>query len=34
MKKKNMILFAVIIVAALTWGALYWYFVMPVIDPR
>lgn len=34
MRKKNMILFVSILVIALIWGAIYWYAVAPVIDPR
>ncbi len=33
-KKRNIILFVSIAVVALIWGAVYWYYVMPVIDPR
>ncbi len=34
MKKKNLYLFLGIIVIALIWGVVYWYFVVPVIDPN
>lgn len=34
MKKKNLILFLAIIVMALIWGVVYWYLVVPIIDPR
>ncbi len=34
MRKKNLFLFLAILVIALIWGAVYWYFVVPVIDPR
>lgn len=34
MRKKNLILFLAILVIGLIWGAAYWYFVVPVIDPR
>ncbi|WP_232843401.1 YdgA family protein [Sporosarcina beigongshangi] len=34
MKRRNILLFAIIVVAAIAWGAVYWYFVMPIIDPR
>jgi hypothetical protein len=34
MRKRNLILFGSIVVVAAIWGALYWYFVMPFIDPR
>ncbi|MCM3756827.1 YdgA family protein [Sporosarcina aquimarina] len=34
MKKRNLLLFLGIVIIALVWGAVYWYFVVPVIDPR
>lgn len=34
MKKRNLILFLAIVIGALVWGAIYWYFVVPIIDPR
>ncbi len=34
MKKRNLLLFLGIVVMALVWGAVYWYFVVPIIDPR
>lgn len=34
MKKKNIILFASIVAVAIIWGVIYWYLVVPVIDPR
>lgn len=34
MKKRNLLLFSGIVVLALIWGAVYWYFVVPIIDPR
>lgn len=34
MRKKNIVLFAVILAVALIWGAVYWYVVQPIIDPR
>lgn len=34
MKKKNIILFVSIVAMAIVWGVIYWYFVVPVIDPR
>lgn len=33
-KKRNVLLFLIIGVAAIMWGAVYWYFVQPLIDPR
>ncbi|MET3658120.1 hypothetical protein ABIC55_003237 [Sporosarcina psychrophila] len=34
MRKRNILLFIFIVVAAIMWGAVYWKFVMPIIDPR
>lgn len=34
MKKRNLLLFFGIVVMALVWGAVYWYVVVPIIDPR
>ncbi|MBE1554073.1 YdgA family protein [Sporosarcina limicola] len=34
MKKRNILLFVFIVLAAIMWGAVYWYFIAPVIDPR
>ncbi|WP_225217586.1 YdgA family protein [Sporosarcina gallistercoris] len=34
MKKRNLLLFLGIVIIALGWGALYWYIVVPIIDPR
>lgn len=34
MKKRNLLLFLGIVVMALVWGAVYWYFVVPIIEPR
>ena len=34
LRKRNILLFLFIVVAAIMWGAVYWYFIAPVIDPR
>ncbi|VDG97833.1 Uncharacterised protein [Lysinibacillus sphaericus] len=34
MKKRNLLLFLGIVIMALVWGAVYWYLVVPIIDPR
>ena len=34
MRKRNMLLFLGIVVISVVWGAVYWYYVVPVIDPR
>lgn len=33
-RKKNIILLISIIAMAIIWGVIYWYLVVPVIDPR
>ncbi|NYF24463.1 hypothetical protein HDC33_001288 [Sporosarcina sp. JAI121] len=34
MRKRNILLFLFVVVAAIMWGAVYWMFVAPIIDPR
>jgi hypothetical protein len=34
MKRRNLLLFIGILVAAVIWGAVYWFFVVPIIDPQ
>lgn len=34
MRKRNILLFLFIVVAAIVWGLIYWNFVVPIIDPR
>ncbi|MCZ2259502.1 YdgA family protein [Sporosarcina sp. G11-34] len=34
MKKRNVTLFIILVLVTIVWGAAYWYFVAPVIDPR
>lgn len=32
MRKRNILLFVLIIVLAMIWGAVYWYFIAPFAD--
>lgn len=34
MRKRNLLLFTGIVIMTLVWGAVYWYLVVPIIDPR
>ncbi|MCM3709817.1 YdgA family protein [Sporosarcina luteola] len=34
MKKRNMILFLFIVIAAIIWGGVYWYFIAPFAGPN
>lgn len=34
MKKRNTLLFVGIVVISIVWGLVYWYYVVPVIDPQ
>ncbi len=34
MKRRNMTLFILMVIAAIIWGAVYWYFIAPFAGPN
>ncbi|MBB4823812.1 cell division septal protein FtsQ [Sporosarcina luteola] len=34
MRRRNMLLFLFIILAAILWGIVYWYFIAPFVGPN